>query len=751
MYELYRDNLSEHFHRMNDDPDLNVNVSFKDTTEKSGMVVESIIKVHQRTQNGCGRPKYTVNLYHTNNSMMVNGKHAMLFNSEHIKITDLILASGSVSQLDKVISSKILEGLREITVNKSNKQSNTVNSAETSQVGGNLGGGACIQRDSVTTVETGKTDSEEESMCLTCKLPIGDGASICCDRCDVWTHIECDQINPDMHKLLTDNIDMGYTCLACTHELQCEDLNESLSMETRNMQESNPLDNSEETYKKIGYEPETNPPNAGELTQATSVHVGGPPGATQLAMHTPTAILGRGTDERSSNTVVVDPEPQVNEQRVKKKGLNTITGASKVDCDMNSNMEGKSSKQNRKGGRNKFKETEQEEQLKLQRAVINNLERKLGEVENSNKILRQEVNLLKSGRECPPVLGMNQRDQSDSSDNGAYQSNQQYNYSNQKPCQLHVHETVEQTRHSDISQMREQLRTMEYELLKNRITNIEASLHQQRLVQMQLSSMQPVPNVYGNVIQGSGMFPHQAYAGAQSPTYYMYPLGYPVMHNMQVNPAGLQGYPINYVEQARAQQYNLPRMNLQFRSEQMSQNPFQGYPVGAVRQVHTSSEQVQSRQSSHRANLGFRGGNRVSNNNMQTRSVPEDHIDGPRQRNSPATTYTDKMERNQQLTQVLVADEPTSPICSENSDSNETSNSATRDESVVYIQDGNTPSREPTVVVDVEEKEKPPRDTQDFNVTSADSTPTQKRQDTPRQSFLGSGRASEKTWKRNSY
>ena len=69
----------------------------------------------------------------------------------------------------------------------------------------------------------------------------------------------------------------------------------------------------------------------------------------------------------------------------------------------------------------------------------------------------------------------------------------------------------------------------------------------------------------------------------------------------------------------------------------------------------------------------------------------------------------------------------------------------------MYIQDGNTPSREPTDVVDVEEKEQPPRDAQDFNVTSADSTPTQTRQDTPRQSFLGSGRASEKTWKRNSY
>ena len=36
----------------------------------------------------------------------------------------------------------------------------------------------------------------------------------------------------------------------------------------------------------------------------------------------------------------------------------------------------------------KLKETEQDEQLKLQNTEINNLERKLGEVENSNKILR---------------------------------------------------------------------------------------------------------------------------------------------------------------------------------------------------------------------------------------------------------------------------------------------------------------------------------------------------------------------------
>lgn len=46
------------------------------------------------------------------------------------------------------------------------------------------------------------------------------------------------------------------------------------------------------------------------------------------------------------------------------------------------------------------KETEQVE-LKLARSVINNLERKLGEVQNSNKIMRQDLNLMKTESVSP--------------------------------------------------------------------------------------------------------------------------------------------------------------------------------------------------------------------------------------------------------------------------------------------------------------------------------------------------------------
>ena len=39
--------------------------------------------------------------------------------------------------------------------------------------------------------------------------------------------MKCEQINLEMYALF-DSSELGYTCLACTHEVQCEDLTESL-------------------------------------------------------------------------------------------------------------------------------------------------------------------------------------------------------------------------------------------------------------------------------------------------------------------------------------------------------------------------------------------------------------------------------------------------------------------------------------------------------------------------------------------
>ena len=112
MYEIYRTRLIEHFHRIENNSNAGINIKFKDISDKTGLTVESQIKVYQKTQNGCGKLKYTVNLYHTNNRLMVNGKQATQFNAEHTQLTNSIMASEEVLQMDRDMLVQIEEGLK---------------------------------------------------------------------------------------------------------------------------------------------------------------------------------------------------------------------------------------------------------------------------------------------------------------------------------------------------------------------------------------------------------------------------------------------------------------------------------------------------------------------------------------------------------------------------------------------------------------------------------------------------------------
>ena len=49
MYELYRNRLAEHFRILNDNPSVSIKVRFKDSADKSGNVVESLLKVYHIT------------------------------------------------------------------------------------------------------------------------------------------------------------------------------------------------------------------------------------------------------------------------------------------------------------------------------------------------------------------------------------------------------------------------------------------------------------------------------------------------------------------------------------------------------------------------------------------------------------------------------------------------------------------------------------------------------------------------------
>ena len=250
MYEIYRDMLMEYFQGVENSPNAGMNIKFKDISDKSGLTVESQIRVHQKTQNGSGRLKYTINLYHTNNRLMVNGRQATQFNAEHVRLTNRIMASGEVRQLDRDMLSQIEASLNSITVRKPKTTKSTTQSPKC-----NLNESKRLFNDSNTN-EAGKGASNV-IICPTCEGPLDALPSICCDKCETWFHFDCEQISVESRSIL-DNSDIGYICLGCKCLTDCEGLNESLDFEGRNIRESDPEPNDEETHRKVGYEPNWN-------------------------------------------------------------------------------------------------------------------------------------------------------------------------------------------------------------------------------------------------------------------------------------------------------------------------------------------------------------------------------------------------------------------------------------------------------------------------------------------------------------
>ena len=76
LYELYRNALVRHMKLVKNNPDNNVRVIYKDCTDRLGASVETLIKVYQK---GNSRLKYSINLYHTQSKIIVNGRDAHIF------------------------------------------------------------------------------------------------------------------------------------------------------------------------------------------------------------------------------------------------------------------------------------------------------------------------------------------------------------------------------------------------------------------------------------------------------------------------------------------------------------------------------------------------------------------------------------------------------------------------------------------------------------------------------------------------
>ena len=171
-------------------------------------------------------------------------------------------------------------------------------------------------------------------------------------------------------------------------------------------------------------------------------------------------------------------------------------------------MDNKSSKVQKKVSKHKLKETEMEEQLKLARSLINNVERKLGEVQNSNKILKQEINLIKTG----------------AAESGVAQpmATPEVHAIPAEPLKERPSEVDD----SQFMHLRDQVRNLELEMVKHRLLVLESFIRHQGPYPFVQQGIYPhitgplkcnsgwlgnCPYVYGGVQHGPQMFQNPLY------------------------------------------------------------------------------------------------------------------------------------------------------------------------------------------------------------------------------------------------
>ena len=102
MYELYKAEIINFYENRAayDGHNMKIKLFFY-ITDKANACVETQIKVHQKTQRGCGQLKFTLNLYHTTSRIMANGKNTDLFLKDHGEVVTHIMNMKEVKALDK--------------------------------------------------------------------------------------------------------------------------------------------------------------------------------------------------------------------------------------------------------------------------------------------------------------------------------------------------------------------------------------------------------------------------------------------------------------------------------------------------------------------------------------------------------------------------------------------------------------------------------------------------------------------------
>ena len=119
MYELYKSGTLQFYEAFGAKSNSEIVAIEQSKDENLSNNVDTIIRIFRKTQKGKGKLKSCRNLYHTNNSVMVNGSDVTLFNRNHQIIVNSIMNTANVKSLDSEIFNMIMAQLKNMNLSKS--------------------------------------------------------------------------------------------------------------------------------------------------------------------------------------------------------------------------------------------------------------------------------------------------------------------------------------------------------------------------------------------------------------------------------------------------------------------------------------------------------------------------------------------------------------------------------------------------------------------------------------------------------
>ena len=218
IYELYRHALIAHFEKLMADNGSTKLVKLKAVKDKQSMIVESQIRVHRkRNGGGVGDHLYTVNLYHTRSSMMVNGSEADLFTQDHKVAIDSILNISNLDTIDKELHAVLIRELDKIQINNHLIQQDCCDDSSLVAMvpDRSPSGTSQLITDTMACTDIDDGQSATEDLCLHCEEGATDGV-IQCSTCENWYHYMCEGMTEEEFVIYGEETDSIYVCRSCS-------------------------------------------------------------------------------------------------------------------------------------------------------------------------------------------------------------------------------------------------------------------------------------------------------------------------------------------------------------------------------------------------------------------------------------------------------------------------------------------------------------------------------------------------------